>query len=145
MIGGTSIEFHQLREQTLAGVDLLDGDTEISATFAEVLADLIEQEAQPLTAAVEVAGATRSSNRGAAEGRAIVVFCWGATRTLRKAVKLLAWNIQHGGGASLARIVEEISAYDRPGRPATRSAYAFCGARLGWHLGLFTRIGDGKF
>jgi exonuclease III len=27
-------------------------------------------------------------------------------------VKLLAWNIQHGGGARLARIVEEISAYD---------------------------------
>jgi len=27
-------------------------------------------------------------------------------------VKLLAWNIQHGGGTRLARIVEEISAYD---------------------------------
>jgi hypothetical protein len=27
-------------------------------------------------------------------------------------VKLLAWNIQHGGGARLARIVEGISAYD---------------------------------
>ncbi|HYW42112.1 MAG TPA: endonuclease/exonuclease/phosphatase family protein [Bryobacteraceae bacterium] len=27
-------------------------------------------------------------------------------------VKLLAWNIQHGGGGRLARIVEEISAYD---------------------------------
>jgi endonuclease/exonuclease/phosphatase family metal-dependent hydrolase len=27
-------------------------------------------------------------------------------------VKLLAWNIQHGGGTRLVRIVEEISAYD---------------------------------
>jgi len=27
-------------------------------------------------------------------------------------VKLIAWNIQHGGGTRLARIVEEISAYD---------------------------------
>jgi len=27
-------------------------------------------------------------------------------------VKLLAWNIQHGGGARLPRIVEEIAAYD---------------------------------
>ena len=27
-------------------------------------------------------------------------------------MKLLAWNIQHGGGTRLARIVEEISAYD---------------------------------
>jgi exodeoxyribonuclease III len=27
-------------------------------------------------------------------------------------VKLLAWNIQHGGGTRLSRIVEEISAYD---------------------------------
>jgi exodeoxyribonuclease III len=27
-------------------------------------------------------------------------------------MKLLAWNIQHGGGARMARIVEEISAYD---------------------------------
>jgi hypothetical protein len=27
-------------------------------------------------------------------------------------VKLLAWNIQHGGGARLPRIVEEITAYD---------------------------------
>jgi hypothetical protein len=29
----------------------------------------------------------------------------------RKAVRLLVWNIQHGGGARLARIVEDISAY----------------------------------
>ena len=27
-------------------------------------------------------------------------------------MKLLAWNIQHGGGARLARIVEEVAAYD---------------------------------
>jgi exonuclease III len=27
-------------------------------------------------------------------------------------VKLLAWNIQHGGGARIGRIVEEVSAYD---------------------------------
>jgi hypothetical protein len=27
-------------------------------------------------------------------------------------VNILAWNIQHGGGARLARIVEEVSAYD---------------------------------
>jgi len=27
-------------------------------------------------------------------------------------VKLIAWNIQHGGGTRLARIVEEITAYD---------------------------------
>jgi exonuclease III len=27
-------------------------------------------------------------------------------------VKLLSWNIQHGGGARLARIVEELAAYD---------------------------------
>jgi exonuclease III len=27
-------------------------------------------------------------------------------------MKLLSWNIQHGGGARLARIVEEIAAYD---------------------------------
>ena len=27
-------------------------------------------------------------------------------------MKLLAWNIQHGGGARLARIVEELAAYD---------------------------------
>lgn len=32
-------------------------------------------------------------------------------RSPRKAVKLLAWNIQHGGGTRLARIVEEIAAY----------------------------------
>jgi exonuclease III len=36
----------------------------------------------------------------------------GAAQSLRKAAKLLAWNIQHGGGTRLARIVEEISAYD---------------------------------
>jgi len=27
-------------------------------------------------------------------------------------VKLLSWNIQHGGGTRVPRIVEEISAYD---------------------------------
>jgi hypothetical protein len=27
-------------------------------------------------------------------------------------VKLIAWNIQYGGGTRLARIVEEITAYD---------------------------------
>ena len=27
-------------------------------------------------------------------------------------MKILAWNIQHGGGTRLARIVEEVSAYD---------------------------------
>ena len=27
-------------------------------------------------------------------------------------MRLLAWNIQHGGGARMTRIVEEISAYD---------------------------------
>ena len=27
-------------------------------------------------------------------------------------MRLLAWNIQHGGGARLARIIEEVSAYD---------------------------------
>src|SRR3954453_11699415 len=27
-------------------------------------------------------------------------------------MKLLTWNIQHGGGTRLARIVEEVSAYD---------------------------------
>ena len=31
---------------------------------------------------------------------------------MKETVKLLAWNIQHGGGTRLARIVEEISAYD---------------------------------
>ena len=31
---------------------------------------------------------------------------------MRKAVKLVTWNIQHGGGTRLARIVEEIAAYD---------------------------------
>ena len=27
-------------------------------------------------------------------------------------VRLLAWNIQHGGGTRIPRIVEEIAAYD---------------------------------
>ena len=27
-------------------------------------------------------------------------------------MRLLAWNIQHGGGTRLARIVEEVSTYD---------------------------------
>ena len=27
-------------------------------------------------------------------------------------MKILAWNIQHGGGTRLARIVEEVSAFD---------------------------------
>jgi len=31
---------------------------------------------------------------------------------IKVAVKLLAWNIQHGGGTRRARIIEEISAYD---------------------------------
>jgi hypothetical protein len=34
-----------------------------------------------------------------------------SSQSLIKAVKLIAWNIQHGGGTRLARIVEEISAY----------------------------------
>jgi exonuclease III len=36
----------------------------------------------------------------------------GRNAIIKEAVKLLAWNVQHGGGARLARIIEEISAYD---------------------------------
>jgi hypothetical protein len=31
---------------------------------------------------------------------------------VKKRVKLIAWNIQHGGGTRLARIVGEITAHD---------------------------------
>jgi hypothetical protein len=36
----------------------------------------------------------------------------GALRDTNHSMKLLAWNRQHGGGARLARIVEELAAYE---------------------------------
>src|SRR5437764_1149921 len=37
----------------------------------------------------------------------------GSTRaSIQFPMKLLTWNIQHGGGTRLARIVEEVAAYD---------------------------------
>jgi len=48
-------------------------------------------------------------------------------------VKLLAWNIQHGGGARLARIVEEISAYD-PELPTQYSGFRDGGLSISVHF-----------